>query len=197
MATMKRTSYLKNSQIRYLALFSIACLASSLADVQGLGLILIGIWMQVANVLHLQGRPLTKNSQLFYLKYFVACIPLILIYGSVNAFFPLFWKNFEIIKLLSINIVQWICAFLICLFMVLNFSLQHEQQTVSSTIVKVLANLKNNLIGLLHLTFIFWGLNLVLLLLNSNEYFLVLSYAIIHLYWIQWTQKKPVVVSPE
>lgn len=194
---MKITSYLKNSQFRYLALFSIACFASYFADIPGLGLILIGIWMQVANVLYLQGHPLTKKSQIFYLKYFFVCIPLILIYGSINAFFPIFWKNFEIIKLISINIVQWICAFLICLFMVFNFSLQEDQQTVSSTIVKVLAHLKNNLFGLLHLTFVFWGLNIFLLLLDSNEYFLVLSYAIIHLYWIQWTRKKPVVVNLE
>lgn len=197
MATMKITSYLKNSEIRYLALFSMACLASYLADVPGLGLALIGIWMQVANVLHLRGQPLTKESQIFYLKYFFACIPLILIYGSINAFFPLFWKNFEILKLISINVVQWICAFLICLFMVFNFSLHQKNQTVSTSIVLVLANLKNNIFGLLHLTFIFWGLNILLLLLNSNEYFLVLSFAIIHLYWIQWTRKKPVVLSPE
>lgn len=193
---MKITSYLKNSQIRYFVLFVVACLVASQADVPGFGLILIGIWMQVANVLYLQGRTLTKESQIYYLKYFFACVPLILIFGSINGFFPVFWKEIEILKLFSINIVQAVCAFLICLFMVFNFSLHHERPNVSSTILMVLTNFKSNMSVVLHTAIIFWGLNLLTLMLTSNEYFFVINYALIHLYWIQLTQKKPVVVNP-
>ena len=192
---MKITSYLKNSQIRYFFLFILACFASSLANVPGLSLLLIGIWMQVANVLHLRGRTLTKESQVFYLKYFIACIPLILIMGSVNAFFPVFWKNNELLKLMCVNMIQLIGAFLICLFMVFNFSIDQIERTVSSTILKVLTNLKSNIFAILHITLIFWGLNLVTLMLTSNEYFFVVHFAIIHLYWIQWNLKKPVFVN--
>lgn len=193
---MKITSFLKNIQIRYFFLFIVACICSNLAEIPGLSLLLIGVWMQAANVLNLRNRPLTKQSQIFYVKYFLACVPIILIMGSVNAFFPVFWKNAEIVKLLCINIVQLIGAFLICSFMVFNFSFNEDQQTVSSTILKVLVNMKSNLMPILHMTLVFWGLNFLTVLFTSNEYFFVALYAIIHLYWIQWIRKKPVVVNP-
>lgn len=197
MATMKITDYLKSIEIRNFVLYCVACAAAQLTQLSGLGLILIGIWMQVANVLRLKGKTLTKESQIFYLKYFLGCVPLILIYGSVNGFFPLFWKDFDLLKLLTLNILQWFCAFFICLFMIFNFSLHKDETLVSQMILKILYSLKSNLKSVVHVTFILWGINLFGLTVTSSEYVFVIGYAITHLYWNHLAQKKPVVVNQD
>lgn len=191
-------------KVKYFGLYIIACIVGYFTEVPGLGLILIGIWMQIANLLWLQltnaswvGKPESKPSQIYYLKYFIFSIPVILIFGSVNSFFSLFWKNFEIYRLLSINLIQLICSFLLCVFMVFNFSIYKEESNIGITITKIIRNLKPNLKTILNITCLFWILNFLTLIISANEYFLVVNYALIHLYLLHWTKKMPVVVYPD
>lgn len=188
-------------KIKYFGLYILACVAGYFAQVPGLGLLLIGIWMQIANLLWLQlthaswvGKPESKPSQLFYLKYFIFTIPLIFIFGSVNGFFSVFWKEFDVFKILSLNLIQFVCSFLLCLFMVFNFSIYRNETNVSIVIVKIIGNLKSNLKLILNLSCLFWILNFLTLLISANEYFLVLNFALIHLYLLHWIKTKPVVV---
>lgn len=189
---MKMKSFLKNSQFRYFMLFTLACFAASQADVPGFGLILIGIWMQVANVLHFENKKPTKESQMLFLKLFLGCIPLILVIGSINAFFPVFWKESDLIKLTMINIVQFIGSFLVSLFMVFTYSIYFEEKNFSELVVKTFKNMKLNLLNLTHITFFFWGLNFITLLMTSNEYFFVLNFALTHLYWKYRLNRNPI-----
>ena len=189
-------------KIKYFGLFIIACIVGYFAEIPGLGLVLIGIWMQIANLLWLQltnaswiDKPESKPSQIYYFKYFIFTIPIIVIFGSINSFFSVFWKDFDVFKLLSINLLQFICSFLLCVFMIFNFSVYRQESSISVTIVKVFRNLKPNLKTILNITCLFWILNFVSLIVSTNEYFLVVNYALIHLYLLHWIKTKPVVVN--
>jgi hypothetical protein len=191
-------------KIKYFSMYLVACFAGYYSGIPGLGLVLMGIWMQIANLLWLQlthaswvGQPESKSSQIFYFRYFIFSIPIILIFGSINSFFSIFWKNFDVLKLVSLNSVQFICSFLLCVFLVFNFSIYKEESSISLSLVKTLKNLKPNLKLVLNITLIFWILNFLSLVILNNEYFLVINYALIHLYFLYWTKTRPVVVRPD
>lgn len=175
---MNVVKLIKKPELRFFFLFALSCFVANYADIPGFGLLLIGLWMQIGNVLSLNERNLTKKSQIFFLKYFLACIPLILILGGVNGFFPVVWKNFEIAKLILISLIQWIGCFLICTFMIFVFSVFQDETSISSVIVKIIDQLKNHLRLIVQTTLVFWTLNLVVLIYSNNDYLFVLNYSI-------------------
>lgn len=76
---------------RHLILFIIACLVLLFAQTPGGALLAVGVFLQLALLLH--GFEISRRSQLGAFKIFLSCVPLLMFVGGIHAFVRIYLRE--------------------------------------------------------------------------------------------------------
>ncbi len=76
---------------RHLLLFAIACLVLHFAQTPGGALLAIGVFLQLALLLH--GFEISRRSQLGAFKIFLSCVPLLMFVGGIHSFVRIYMRE--------------------------------------------------------------------------------------------------------
>lgn len=104
---------------RHLILFAVACLVLLFAQTPGGALLAIGVFLQLALLLH--GFEINRRSQLGAFKLFLSCVPLLLFVGGIHAFVRIYLREGQYLFLTMASAVLFLLMLLLSFQIIFSF----------------------------------------------------------------------------
>ena len=104
---------------RHLLLFAIACLVLHVAQTPGGALLAIGVFLQLALLLH--GLEISPRSQWGAFKIFLGCVPLLMFVGGIHSFVRIYLREGQYLFLAMASVVLLVLMLLLSFQIIFSF----------------------------------------------------------------------------
>lgn len=164
---------------RHLILFIVACLVLLFAQTPGGALLAIGVFLQMALLLH--GIEISRRSQLGAFKIFLSAVPLLMFVGGIHAFVRIYLREGHYLFL------AMAAAVLIVLLLLLSFQIVFSYYFMEQNNFELIATLQDAFNSLKYRRHEFFKIGLLLALFScvpwlASDWKLVFAVTATHLY---------------